>query len=101
MLLNKDPMQRPNWAEIKDHAVWTCATPLYEFKPVRVTYPEQPQFALFALQQYGITDLARYYEMRKQKQHVLAQAGKVDILRLSLNVSKHLAQELEENREST
>lgn len=60
MLLQKDPLQRPNWVELKQHPVWQLE-PKFEFKKRHVIYPDQPQFADFAREQ-GILNLDNFYK---------------------------------------
>jgi serine/threonine protein kinase len=91
-LLQKDPLQRPNWNELKQHHVWSCE-PKFEFKKRYEIYPDQPQFAEFAKQK-GIHDLDSFYRQRSYEATTAVPA--VDIVRLSLNVQRHLASAAED-----
>lgn len=42
-LLEKDPVKRISWHEIKTHPFWYSTAPVYQFKR-KAFYPEQPQF---------------------------------------------------------
>jgi len=44
--------------------MWQSTTPIYEFKKKHVVYPDQPQFAKFAKENCGISDLAQFYTLR-------------------------------------
>mmetsp|Transcript_18618 Transcript_18618/g.23183 ORF Transcript_18618/g.23183 Transcript_18618/m.23183 type:complete len:122 (+) Transcript_18618:571-936(+) len=42
-LLDKDPVRRITWHELKAHPFWYSTSPVYQFKR-KSFYPEQPQF---------------------------------------------------------
>ena len=42
-LLEKDPVRRITWHELKAHPFWYSTAPVYQFKR-KSFYPEQPQF---------------------------------------------------------
>ena len=60
-LLEKDPLKRISWPELRKHPYWSIQTPLFVFKRGLV-YPEQPQFDKYLVSR-GIVP-QHFYEQR-------------------------------------
>ena len=60
-LLEKDPVRRITWHELKAHPFWYSTTPVYQFKR-KSFYPEQPQFDKYLVSR-GINPQV-YHEQR-------------------------------------
>jgi len=100
-LLEKDPIKRINWDEIKVHPFWAGLPSCIEF--TKRIYPHQPQFDAY-LQQRGIVP-QHFHDMRsnplaKKFGAPAASGGKVDIMRLSHNVRKNVKKEEDEQHEN-
>lgn len=105
-LLEKDPVRRITWHELKAHPFWYSTAPVYQFKR-KTFYPEQPQFDKYLIAR-GINPKL-YHEQRANpiadkflrsnsySQH--SAEGGVDILRLSMNVKRNMLREQEQNEE--
>lgn len=112
-LLEKDPIKRISWDELKEHNFWEKRESERNFifskmKPGVYDYPQQIQFDRY-LESRNIVP-AQYYEERKNGVHsqkpadsISSQIGGgqgVDILRLSMNVQNNLQREAEHAAET-
>lgn len=100
-MLEKDPIKRITWNELRKHPFWSAQQPFVSFKK-GIVYPEQPQFDQY-LTQRGIVP-QHFYESRNNplaqkfiNAHSSQSSTKVDILRLSTVAKKNLTKEQEEN----
>jgi hypothetical protein len=105
--LEKDPIRRITWHELKSHPFWYSTAPVYQFKR-KSFYPDQPQFDKY-LSGRGINPQI-YHEQRanpiadrflrsntfSQNSQSNAEGG-IDILRLSMNVKRNMIKEQEES----
>ena len=83
-LLEKDPIRRINWDEIKDHPFWEGMAEKF----TKRSMPKEPQFETY-LQSRGITP-DHFKELRPNLSRKFGvQSARVDIMRLSQNVRKN------------
>ena len=102
-LLEKDPVRRMTWHELKAHPFWYSQAPVYQFKR-RSFYPDQPQFDKYLVGR-GISP-QHYHEqranpvadrfLRSMNSGAGNSEGGVDILRLSMNVKRNMLREQED-----
>ena len=92
-LLEKDPIKRINWDELKAHPFWEDNKATF----TKRGYPAQPQFDKYLLSRGIVPE--HYYDLRNNplaKKFGAPSSGKVDILRLSHNVRKNVRRQEEE-----